>query len=87
MAFLIVLGLFVASCGGKDVSKKNPKAEKALTYEDSLNAKKDSLKIESNYDMATVDKKNQQEFVENLAKIENKYGVQWDFCTDRKSVV
>ena len=31
--------------------------------------------------MSTVDKKNQKEFKENLAKIEKVHGEQWDFCT------
>lgn len=51
------------------------------TYEDTLQAQKDSLKIESEYDMETVDKKHQKEFMENLAHIEKEFGQQWDFCT------
>jgi len=37
--------------------------------------------IISDYDMSTVDKKNQKEFKQNLAKIEKIHGEQWDFCT------
>lgn len=40
----------------------------------------DTLEIESDYDLSTVDVKDKKEFVENLAKIEDKYGEQWDFC-------
>ena len=48
---------------------------------DSLNAKKDSLQIESKYDLETVDPNHREEFLENMAKIEDQYGKQWDFCT------
>lgn len=48
---------------------------------DSLNAKKDSLQIESEYNLDTVDPKHREEFLENMAKIEEQYGEQWDFCT------
>ena len=51
------------------------------TYEDTLQAQRDSLKIQSEYDMETVDKKHQKEFMENLAHIEKEFGQQWDFCT------
>ena len=51
------------------------------TAADSLNAKKDSLQIESKYDLETVDPKHREEFLENMAKIEEQYGEQWDFCT------
>ena len=45
-------------------------------------AKEDSLEKEiiSNYDMSTVDKKNSEEFKENLVKIEKEFGEQWGFC-------
>lgn len=51
------------------------------TAKDTLNAKKDSLHIESDYDLETVDPKHREEFLENMAKIEKEYGQQWDFCT------
>ena len=41
----------------------------------------DTLDIESDYDLSTVDAKDKKEFVENLVKIEEKYGEQWDFCS------
>ncbi len=37
--------------------------------------------IVSDYDMGDVDAKNIKEFKENLVKIEQEYGEQWDFCT------
>ena len=37
--------------------------------------------IISDYDMSTVDKKDQKEFKQSLAKIEKIHGEQWDFCT------
>lgn len=78
----ISLMVLLNSCGNDNhkSSGKN-KHDKKLTYEDTLNAQKDSLDIKSDYDLKTVDKKHQKEFIENLAKIENQYGDQWDFCT------
>lgn len=39
------------------------------------------VEIISDYDMSTVPTKDRKEFKENLARIEKKYGEQWDFCT------
>ncbi|XOV67983.1 MAG: hypothetical protein ACFHU9_02195 [Fluviicola sp.] len=50
------------------------------TAEDTLNAQKDSLQIESEYDLETVDPKDREEFLESMAKIETEHGVQWGFC-------
>lgn len=73
---------FLVCCGGDSEKEAGTKKEeKKLTYEDTLNAQKDSLNIDSEYDMETVDRKHQKEFMENLAKIEEQYGEQWDFCT------
>jgi len=81
--FSIILALFVlSSCGGGDSNDPKTKVKKeVMTKADSLDAKKDSLKIESDYDLSTVDPKQREEFIENLKKIEDKYGTQWDFCT------
>lgn len=80
--FSIMSLVVMTACGGKsDQPDPEPKPSKKPTYEDSLNAQKDSMKIESKYDMETVDRKHQKEFMQNLKKIEDKYGDQWDFCT------
>lgn len=72
----------MTSCGGdSDKSRTEKPQNKDLTYQDTLEAQIDSLDIHSEYDIKTVDRKDQKEFIENLAKIEKKYGEQWDFCT------
>lgn len=79
---ILLFSAVLLSCGGGETGKKKPELElKKPTYEDTLNAQKDSLNIHSDYDMKTVDKNHQKEFIQNLAKIEGKYGEQWDFCT------
>ena len=81
-AIFAVLLFAMFSCGGKtDGPTDESKPTKRASYEDSLNAQKDSMKIVSEYDMETVDRKHQKEFMQNLKKIEDKYGDQWDFCT------
>tara|TARA_R110002072_G_scaffold192412_2_gene349398 strand:- start:342 stop:794 length:453 start_codon:yes stop_codon:yes gene_type:complete len=37
--------------------------------------------IVSDYDMTDIDTKDVKEFKENLVKIEEEFGEQWDFCT------
>ena len=79
---LILVALLVAcGDGGSDHKKEQPKQIEPMTAADSLDAKKDSLHIQSDYDMSTVEDKNKEEFLENLAGIEKKFGEQWDFCT------
>ncbi len=76
------VSLTFLACGGNKTGKKTIKPPaKVATFEDTLNAQKDSLKIDSDYDLKTVDRNHQKEFIQNLAKIEEKYGEQWDFCT------
>ena len=41
----------------------------------------DTIQLVSDYKMDNVDPKERKEFKENLAQIEKKHGVQWDFCT------
>lgn len=50
------------------------------TAADSLEAHMDSLEIESEYNLDTVDPKHRKEFLENMAKIEEQFGEQWGFC-------
>lgn len=79
---LAVVALTLSACNNEKAKQNTVKVEKKQdTYEDTLKAQKDSLDINSDYDMETVDRKHQKEFMENLAKIEDKYGTQWDFCT------
>jgi hypothetical protein len=71
------------ACGGSDKKKqKSGKTiEKPRTYQDTLEMQKDSLHIDSEYDLETVDRKHQKEFMESLSRIEDEFGEQWDFCT------
>lgn len=80
---LLSFGAALNSCGGKDKTgeKEVPTQEKPKTYKDTLEMQKDSLDIDSEYDLETVDREHQKEFMESLAKIENEFGEQWDFCT------
>lgn len=82
---LLTLGITLNSCGGEDGDKTGekeiPEPEQPTTYKDTLEMQKDSLDIESEYDLETVDRNHQKEFMESLAKIEDEYGEQWDFCT------
>lgn len=79
---ILLFSVVLISCGGSEPGKKSSEhTSKKPTYEDTLNAQKDSLNIHSDYDLKTVDKTHQKEFMQNLAKIEGKYGEQWDFCT------
>jgi len=84
-SFLVLafsFGMLVTSCGEKTPKKQDGRGEKVkqLTREDTLSAKKDSLNINSEYELETVDPKHQEEFIENLAKIEKEFGEQWGFC-------
>ncbi len=82
-AVTFFLGMSMRHCGenkgehhaGNYHNLSNP------TAADTLNAQIDSLHIESEYDLETVDPKHRKEFLENMAKIEKEYGQQWDFCT------
>jgi len=76
----ILLLLVLVGCGGDDSHKKDKKDKKEQSNE-ALNLETDTIVTKSDYDMSTVDKKNQKEFKENLAKIEKVHGEQWDFCT------
>ncbi|GAB5418598.1 MAG: hypothetical protein Crog4KO_03550 [Crocinitomicaceae bacterium] len=80
---ILSLGAILTSCGGDDKNgeKQSTVSKKTKSYNDTLEMQKDSLDIDSEYDMETVDRKHQKEFMENLAKIEDEFGEQWDFCT------
>ncbi len=72
--------LFLVSCGN-DVENVIDNVDEGV---DSLDVEivdaVADVEIISDYDMSTVDTKDVKEFKENLAKIEKKYGEQWDFC-------
>lgn len=70
------------SCGEEPTKKKGDKQEievDSLNVEDPLDT--NTVAIVSDYTMDNVDPKERREFKENLAEIEKKHGVQWDFCT------
>jgi hypothetical protein len=82
LSLALLPSLVMTSCGDDPThNHQHEEDNKPMTREDSLEAKQDSLQIDSEYDMSTVDEKDKEEFIENLAKIEEKYGEQWDFCT------
>jgi len=80
---IFFIGMSMRSCGDHSGEHQYNHHDLAgpESAADSLNAQKDSLHIESEYDLETVDPKHRQEFLENMAKIEDQYGEQWDFCT------
>ena len=74
--------LLLFSCGEEPNKKKTDKENDgvdSLAMIDSTGI--DTIKIESDYSMDNVDAKARKEFKQNLAQIEKKHGVQWDFCT------
>lgn len=79
---LYVLSFFLLfSCSGESVDDtidtEKPQVD-TTSVEDPL--ENDTLEIKSDYTMDNVDPKERKEFKENLAQIEKKHGVQWDFC-------
>lgn len=80
---LYVLSILVLfSCGEEPTKEKELKDDVVI---DTLNnidpIEVDTIEIKSDYSMDDVDPKERKEFKENLAQIEKKHGVQWDFCT------
>lgn len=82
IALAFSFGMLLSACGENAPEKPDSNGEKVkkLTREDTLAAKKDSLNINSEYNLETVDPKHQEEFMENLAQIEKEFGEQWGFC-------
>ena len=73
--------MLLFSCSEDSTVEKNDKDDPktdTLSLEDPL--ENDTLDIKSDYTMDNVDPKERKEFKENLAQIEKKHGVQWDFC-------
>jgi len=70
------------SCGEE---LKKTKADRKIEEVDSIDivdtTAVDTIEIKSDYSMDNVDPKERKEFKENLAQIEKKHGIQWDFCT------
>ncbi len=76
-----LLSFLFACCGGapeEEVTEEIKITEDQDEQEDEDLA---SIKVESDYDLSTVEAKDRKEFKENLAKIEKEHGIQWDFCT------
>lgn len=65
---------------GNEKDAKNHESSVTLS-EDGSPISEDEVEIKSDYDMSTVDSKDLKEFKQNLAKIEQEHGAQWDFCT------
>ena len=80
---LYVLCFFVLhSCGDEPTQELEDLVDVEV---DSLDTdeplENDTVEIVSDYAMDNVDPEEREEFKENLAQIEKKHGVQWDFCT------
>lgn len=79
---LYVLSLLLLfSCSGDPAQDKENKdktdADSTLFNNPFEN---DTLDLKSDYKMDGVDPKERKEFKQNLAQIEKKHGIQWDFC-------
>lgn len=84
LLFLVTL-FFVLSCKSDDNTvQDNTVQDHSKNDIDSTDAvvddSSDTIEIISDYDLDVVDPKNRAEFIENLAKIEDEHGAQWDFC-------
>jgi len=76
-----ILGILTSCCGNHS-EEETVHDVKILSDQDEQEDKDlASIKVESDYDLSTVEAKDRKEFKENLAKIEKEHGVQWDFCT------
>lgn len=80
---LYVLCFFVLlSCGEEPTKKKKVKEDVEVDSTDvDIPEDVDTVDLVSDYKMDNVDPEERQEFKENLAQIEKKHGIQWDFCT------
>lgn len=80
---LFLLGIVLLySCAGEPTGAEKKRVVPTidtLAVEDDLEV--DTIEIQSDYKMDNVDPEERKEFKENLAQIEKKHGVQWDFCT------
>ncbi len=79
---LFIFSLFlIVSCGSDNSADADAKKDDKDSLDLADGEEVDTLNIKSDYSMGTVDAKERKEFRENLVKIEQKHGVQWDFCT------
>ncbi len=81
--FLFITLIFLFSCKtdvNDSIETEDYCKVDCLIVEVEANDSIDTL-IVSDYDLDEVDKKIVKEFKENLVKIEQEYGAQWDFCT------
>lgn len=73
--------MFLFSCSDGPKKEKDDKdksdADSTLVDDESED---DTLDLKSDYKMDNVDPKARKEFKQNLAQIEKKHGIQWDFC-------
>lgn len=76
----IITLLFLVSCGNDTENVIDIIDDHSDSLVNEIVDTVSSVEIISDYDLSTVDKKDVREFKENLAKIEKKYGEQWDFC-------
>lgn len=80
--FFYVLSLFlIVSCSSNEVTVDEVDENSKDSLDVSGKSDTDTFDIKSDYNLGTVDAKERKEFRENLAQIEKKHGVQWDFCT------
>ena len=79
---LFIFSLFlIVSCGSDTSADADANKDDKDSLDLADGEELDTLNIKSDYSMGTVDAKERKEFRENLVKIEQKHGVQWDFCT------
>ena len=79
LLFLVTL-FFVVSCKSDDNIVQDHSKSGTDSADVIVGDSSDTIEIISDYDLDVVDPKNRAEFIENLAKIEEEHGAQWDFC-------
>ena len=79
LLFLVTL-FFVVSCKSDDNIVQDHSKSGTDSTDVIVGDSSDTIEIISDYDLDVVDPKNRAEFIENLAKIEDEHGAQWDFC-------
>lgn len=80
IGLLIIVLIFLNSCKDTDTSIEITSNDGVDLIDSAKVDDLDTVAIISNYDMSEVESKNIFEFKENLVKIEEEFGEQWDFC-------